>query len=91
MEATKRRLKRPKYGGYERRPKRPRNDRHDDRPQPLVEKEVDKEGRHFTKFEMTARLGHQKGEKAQVVKEPRAAHYRNDDRHDRNMKATKED
>jgi len=40
---------------------------------------------------MTARLGYQKGEKAQVVKEPRAAHYQNDDQHDRNMEATKED
>jgi hypothetical protein len=38
---------------------------------------------------MTARLGYQKGEKAQVVKEPRAAHYQNDDQHDRNMEATK--
>jgi len=67
------------------------HDRHDDRPKPLVEKEVDEDGRHLTKFDMTARLGDQKGEKAQVVEEPRAAHYRNDDRHGRNMEATKED
>jgi len=58
------------------------HDRHNDRPQPLVEKEEDEEGRHLTKFDMTARLGYQKGEKAQVVEEPRAAHYRNDDRHE---------
>jgi len=69
-------MERPEYGGYERRPKRPRNDRHNDRPQPLVKNKVDKEGRHFSKLDMTARLGYQKGKKAQVVKEPRAAHYR---------------
>ena len=50
--------------------------------------------RRVTKSDMTARLGYPKGykekgevrkatvRKAQVVEEPRAAHYRNDDRHD---------
>jgi len=38
--------------------------------------------RRVTKFDMTARLGYQKGEKDRVVEDPRAAHYRNDVRHD---------
>ena len=41
--------------------------------------------RRVIKYDMTARLGEvckATVHKAQVVEEPRAAHYRNDDRHD---------